>query len=166
MNLDSNPYAPPHITTTNRRDDRDAAWHLHHVQKYYRRMGLVGLSYVGLLVIATAASQAIDEQLKIANIFGIAAWCSLLAWLFVTMIRIGNIPHADFPSHYTKARWAGIVAGAMFLPILGLPALISVRRLTRYHELIHVKSREELGETLLPADSIAGSNAHVSIESR
>ncbi len=102
-------------------------------------MGLVGLSYVGLLVIGTAASQAIDELPKIGDLFGMTVWCSLLTWLFVTMIRISNVPHADLPSHYTKARWSGIIAGAMFLPILGFPAMISVRRLTRYHALINAK---------------------------
>ncbi len=143
MNLDSNPYAPPHIGTTTHRGDRDASWYIHHVQKYYRRMGLVGLSYVGLLIIGTAVSQAIDEPLQIAHIFGMTIWCSLLTWLFVTLIRISNVPHADFPSHYTKARWVGIIAGAMFLPILGFPAMISVRRLTRYHALINAKSQNE-----------------------
>ncbi|HBJ38274.1 MAG TPA: hypothetical protein DDZ51_26685 [Planctomycetaceae bacterium] len=106
-------------------------------------MGLVGLAYVGLLVIGTAATQSIDERPIISNIFGMTVWCSLLTWLFVTMIRISNVPHADFQSHYTKARWSGIIAGAMFLPILGLPAMISVRRLTRYHELINAKSQNE-----------------------
>ncbi len=152
MDFNDNPYAAPNGVASIQRGDRDASWYLHHVQKYYRRMGIAGLTYVGLLVIGTVIGQAIDESFQVEHILGMSVWFTLLTWLFVTMIRIGYVPPADFPSHYTTARWTGIIAGAMFLPILGFPALVSVCRLTRYNALVNTKPPEEAIATYPTSD--------------
>jgi len=76
-------------------------------------------------------------SLAIAEIAGLLASCSLLVWLSITMIRLGRVSGDTFPAQYKKARWIGLIAGAVFFPILGLPAFLSIRRLTQYHELIH-----------------------------
>jgi hypothetical protein len=80
--------------------------------------------------------------------------CSFfLIWMFVTMTKIGNLSPDEFPSHYKKARWVGIIAGALFLPIIGVPAFISIRRLTRYDSLVNSKRSDESDIlTLDPSD--------------
>jgi hypothetical protein len=136
MNPVKNPYAPPATTTSALPDERDASWYLHSVQKYYRRMGIAMLTYICIVAAISIVGQALEGSITWASIGGPLLWCSFLAWLFVAMIKIGYTPQDEFPSSYKKARWVGIFAGAMFLPILGLPAFISLRRLTRYKALI------------------------------
>lgn len=135
MMSDTNPYAPPVASASAKADGKDASWYLNRVQKYYRRMGTAMLAYIGIVVVVAGVSKTTDGSLRVADIAGPLVWCALLTWLFAAMVRIGYVSHADFPAYYKRARWIGIIAGALFLPILGLPAFISVRRLTRYNTL-------------------------------
>lgn len=129
-----NPYSPP--TTTNRdvNDAVDAHWYLVRIQKYFRRMGIGALIYIGVAFVFIVATQLRKESLQIPEIVGPLVWFALLSWLFIAMIRIGRLPEDQFPKHYKKARWVAILAGTLFLPILGLPAFISLRRLSLYNE--------------------------------
>lgn len=133
---DDNPYAPPSATSL---DDGtttvDARWYLTRVQKYFRRMAIAGLIYTGVLILITIATQLRSETLQNPETAGTLVWSAFLAWLFITMIRIGRLPEDEFPKHYKKARWVVILVGTIFLPILGLPAIISLRRLSRYNAI-------------------------------
>jgi len=135
MKPDINPYTPPVVTPSALPDQRDASWYLHSVQKYYRRMGIAMLTYICIVAVLSIAGQALEGSITLASIGAPLIWCSLLVWLCAAMIKIGYVSPDDFPSCYRKARWVGIIAGAMFLPILGLPAFISLRRLSRYNSL-------------------------------
>jgi len=52
---------------------------------------------------------------------------------------------AIIPRNYKKARWMAIRAGTLFLPILGLPALISLRRLSLYNETFKINPHPNQG---------------------
>ena len=131
-----NPYAPPTATNRGVNDAVDAHWYLTRIQKYFRRMGIGGLVYIGVVIVLHITTQLRRGSFRITETAGPLVWCALLAWLFITMIRIGRLPEDQFPKHYRKARWIAILAGTLFLPILGLPAFISLRRLSLYSELL------------------------------
>jgi hypothetical protein len=132
---DDNPYAPPEAANRDLIVDVDASWYLLRIQKYFRRMGIGGLIYVSFLIVFLTISQLSKRNFQIPEIVGPLVGCGLLAWFFIAMIRIGQLPEDQFPKHYKKARWLAIFAGTLFLPILGLPAFISLRRLTMYNEM-------------------------------
>jgi hypothetical protein len=97
-------------------------------------MGIGALVYIGIVIVFTITTQLRKGSFRIPETVGPLVWCALLAWLFITMIRIGRLPEDQFPKHYKKARWVAILAGTLFLPILGLPAFISLRRLSLYNQ--------------------------------
>ena len=136
-----NPYAPPTATSQGVMDAIDAHWYLVRIQKYFRRMGIAALIYIGGVIVFTITTQLRNGKLRIPDTVGPLVWCAFLAWLFITMIRIGRLPEDQFPNHYKKARWVAILAGALFLPILGLPAFISLRRLSLYNDLLKTNQR-------------------------
>lgn len=107
----TNPYAPPVVSASAsaKCDGKDASWYLNRVQKYYRRMGTAMLAYIGIVVVVAVAKKTTDGSLRVADIAGPLLWCAFLAWLFVAMVRIGYMSHVDFPAHYKKARWIGII---------------------------------------------------------
>ncbi|MCY2977725.1 MAG: hypothetical protein NTU79_03565 [Planctomycetota bacterium] len=127
-----NPYAPPTATNRDANDAVDAHWYLAQIQKYFRRMGIGALIHIGVVIVFTITTQLRKGNVRIPETVGPLVWCALLVWLFITMIRIGRLPEDQFPKHYKKARWVAILAGTLFLPILGLPAFISLRRLSLY----------------------------------
>jgi hypothetical protein len=136
-----NPYAPPTTTNRDANDAVDAHWYLARIQKYFRRMGIGALIYIGVVIVFTITTQLRKGNFRIPETFGPLVWCALLAWLFITMIRIGRLPEDQFPKHYKNARWVAILAGTLFLPILGLPAFISLRRLSLYNESLKTNPR-------------------------
>ncbi|TWU16286.1 hypothetical protein [Allorhodopirellula heiligendammensis] len=136
-----NPYAPPSGALTSEVVQRPASWYLSRVQKYYRWMGFGMLSYLVIAVIVAIVDQLHYGSFRLRDAVGPLIWCLFLTWLFAAMIRIGYTAPEKFPQRYQQARWIGIIAGALFLPILGIPAFISVRRLTRYHQCLG--SRDE-----------------------
>ena len=129
-----NPYAPPTAINRDANDAVDAHWYLARIQKYFRRMGIGALIYIGVVIVFTITTQLRNGNFRIPEAVGPVVWCALLTWLFTTMIRIGRLSEDQFPKHYNKARWVAILAGTLFLPILGLPAFISLRRLSLYNE--------------------------------
>ena len=141
MHTEENPYSPPATSIAVHSNDCDPKWYLTQAQKYYRRMGVGSLAYIGFVIVFTTTRQLRQGRLDIPETVGSIVWCALLAWLFITMIRIGYIPETEFPAHYKKARWIGIIAGALFFPILGLPAYISLRRLHRYNLLVNPEAK-------------------------
>ncbi len=139
---DDNPYAPPKAANRDSVVQIDAGWYLIRIQKYFRRMGMGGLIYVSFLIVILTMTQLSKGTFQIPDTFGPLVWCGLLTWFFITMIRIGKLPEDQFPKHYKKARWIAIFAGTLFLPILGLPAFISLRRLTMYNEMLKNNPRQ------------------------
>lgn len=131
-----NPYAPPSVPNQDIAATVDVHWYLERIQKYFRRMGIGALIYVGFVGGLTITTQMCEGTFGTSETAGPLVWCALLAWLFISMIRIGRVPENQFPKHYTKARWVAIIAGALFLPILGLPAFISLHRLSQYNRLL------------------------------
>ncbi len=97
------------------------------------------LTYLSAAAIGAAIGAIVDGPLIWSEIAGgalaLIVWVTPLGWLFVTMIRVADVPHPEFPRHYVKARWVGIIAGALFFPLLTIPAFISVRRLSLYNRL-------------------------------
>ena len=129
-----NPYAPPKAANRDVNVAVDAHWYLTRIQKYFRRMGIGALIYIGVVIAFTVTTQLWKGTFRIPETVGALVWCALLAWLFITMIWIGRLPEDQFPKHYRTARWVAILAGTLFLSILGLPAFISLRRLSLYNE--------------------------------
>lgn len=140
LQTEVNPYAPSPSMTAVHGNDKDAAWYLSKVQKYFRRMGIGSLVYMAIAIVVLVATQLMRSAVDIPETVGTLAWCALLAWLFISMVRVGYLSEAEFPLHYQKARWIAIIAGTLFLPILGLPAFISLRRLSKYDSLINAES--------------------------
>jgi hypothetical protein len=133
---EQNPYAPS-VESAKLAEVKNAKWHLDRVQKYFRRMGFAGLLYTGCVFVLTITIQLQSGKLRIPETVGSLVLFGLMAWLFIDMIRIGYLPEAQFSAHYTKARWILIVVGTVFLPILGVPAFISLRRMTQYNLLVN-----------------------------
>jgi hypothetical protein len=136
-----NPYAPPTAPNRDVAEAVDAHWYLTRIQKYFRRMGIGALIYIGVVIVGTMTTQLRKGNFRIPETVGPLVWCALLGWLFTTMIRIGRLPEDQFPKHYKQARWVAILAGTLFLPILGLPAFISLRRLSLYKESLEITPR-------------------------
>ena len=141
MHTEEKPYSPPATSIAVHSNDCDPKWYLTQAQKYYRRMGVGSLAYIGFVIVFTTTRQLRQGRSDIPETVGSIVWCALLAWLFITMIRIGYIPETEFPAHYKKARWIGIIAGALFFPILGLPAYIALRRLHRHNLLVNPEAK-------------------------
>jgi hypothetical protein len=131
-----NPYAPPTATNRVMTDAVDAHWYLTRIQKYFRRMGIGALIYIGVAIVLAITTQLRKGRFGIPETVGPLVWCALLSWLFITMIRIGRLPEDQFPKHYKKARWVAILAGSLFFPIFGLPAFISLWRLSLYSKTL------------------------------
>jgi hypothetical protein len=151
-----NPYAPPTTANQNVIIAVDSTWYLTRIQKYFRRMGIGALVYIGVVIVFTITSQLPKGNFRIPQTVGPLVWCLLLAWLFVTMIRIGRLPEEQFPKHYKKARWVAIIAGTLFFPILGLPAFISLRRLSLYNETLKTTSNPNEKRTIDARESPVG----------
>jgi hypothetical protein len=116
-----NPYASPNAAKQNVIIAVDSTWYLTRIQKYFRRMGIGALVYIGVVIVFTITSQLPKGNFRIPQTVGPLVWCLLLAWLFVTMIRIGRLPEEQFPKHYKKARWVAIIAGTLFFQYSGCP---------------------------------------------
>ncbi|MFO0942965.1 MAG: hypothetical protein U0930_19685 [Pirellulales bacterium] len=129
-----NPYAPPTSTTRDVNEAVDAHWYLERIQKYFRRMGIAGLVYLGVVFVFVITTELQEGTFRIPDAIGPLLWCSLLAWLNIAMIRMGRLPDDQFTKHYKKARWVTILVGTLFLPILGIPAFVTLRRLSLYNE--------------------------------
>ena len=86
MTTDDNPYAPPIASTCIVRDERDASWYLRKVQQYYRRMGIAMMAYVAIVAVVATVGASLDGSLRLADMVGPLVWCSVLTWLFMTMI--------------------------------------------------------------------------------
>jgi hypothetical protein len=136
-----NPYAPPTATKRDVIDGIDSHWYLTRIQKYFRRMGIAALTYIVVVIVLTITPQLRNGKFRIPETVGPLVWCALLAWLFITMIRIGRLPDDQFPKHYKRARWVAILAGSLFLPILGLPAFITLWRLSLYNESLRINPK-------------------------
>jgi hypothetical protein len=129
-----NPYAPPTATIPGKTVDCDARWYLTRIQKCFRRMGIGALVYIVVAIVVTTTIEIRRPAIRIPQTVGPLVWSAIFGWIFLTMIRLGRLPEEEFPKHYKKARWITILAGTIFLPILGIPAYISLRRLTLYNE--------------------------------
>lgn len=130
-----NPYLPPAVCAADEAEDGEAAWYLASALKYYRRMGIAMLLLYSTPVAIIVTVAFLNNEFDTATALGQLAVWSLMTGLFAALVWLGCLPHSDFPARYGKARWVGLIAGSLFLPVIGLPAFIAVRRLARYHSL-------------------------------
>jgi hypothetical protein len=132
--LDTNPYAPPATTG----DARHADWYLASACRYFKGIGYLMIVYLICVIPITVYQILTDESPRMGEMIGAPMMMVAMLLFFTAMIRTAvGLPN-DFPRLYRKARWLGILTGAFGFPILTIPAVIGVSRLSKYRTLVDV----------------------------
>ncbi len=130
---DENPYASPKCVES--QPDADAL--LKATVRLYRGMGWAGIAYLLVFCPLTIVSELARQQELGETIGGAIAMttiCGLMAAFFVLVMKTADRLGVNLDRSYRRARWLGIITGAMFFPLLTIPAILAVRRLERYRK--------------------------------
>jgi hypothetical protein len=102
------------------------------VVRLYWWMGAIGLGgySVGAVVMTTAwirRGAAFDVEFAMGSVFCVAAFAAFATSIYVAR-RLATNPHGLLP----LARLVGIILATVWCPILTVPAVICVHRVTKY----------------------------------
>ncbi len=122
----TNPYSPPQLSM----DTRDESWYRVRVESDYRRMGWGMIIYITLVASLAIYEIWTNDKLSTGEIIGPAILLLVMWTFFGMMVYTAGQLATDFDRVYNRARWLGILAGAVLFPLLTIPAFIAVRRLS------------------------------------
>jgi len=134
-----NPYASPQCVEV--QDDAESL--LKATTKLYRRMGWFGIAYFSFIYPFTIVGQLSEGHFEVVPAIAGTIICGLMLAFFAIMIKTAKHLADDLDRYYRRARWLGILAGALFFPILTVPAFLAVRRLERYRDFMTAQQPEE-----------------------
>ena len=73
-----------------------------------------------------------EQPLNVGRLSVFAVAQGVLTMLFASLIVIAVKLPQNFENYYVRARWLGILAGAIGFPVLSFPAFLAVARLAKY----------------------------------
>lgn len=128
---EQNPYTAPRSTGDSRQPD----WYLASACRYFKGIGYVMIAYLVCAIPFWFYGITTDESPPVPEIIGPPIMTLVMSAFFGGMIKTATQLPNDFERLYKRARWLGILAAAFGFPILTIPALIGVSRLSKYREL-------------------------------
>jgi hypothetical protein len=135
METTENPYAPP-PTVVEPPEDAEAL--LKAATRMYRGIGWCGVAYVAFVwaaqvVLALPRLESEPVPIALLVMLGDLMWMLFFVFVLRTANRLGQ----DFDRMYRRARWLGILAAALWFPLLTIPGILAVRRLERYRRFVN-----------------------------
>ena len=127
-----NPYASPATPG----EARPPEWYLLSACRYYKVMGWMVIVYFACVVPATLVQAVMNAPLPVGEVVGMPIMATAFSLFFGWMIRTASQLPTDFKRLYKRARWQGILTGAIACPILTIPAFIAVSRLAKYRAML------------------------------
>ena len=118
-----NPYAPPEASAAT----GPASDPVESARKCFR-----GMAWAGLLYPALSAIQLIDKTRRSETLKLLILQSVIMGLVAIFVVWISIRVRRDIDGTYRLARWTAIIGGAVFFPILTLPAFMAVSHLTEY----------------------------------
>jgi len=131
--LETNPYAAPVILDS----ARPAEWYLKSACRYFKAIGWVAVVYTACLISMMLYKRLAHGSVTIGEMVSVSIMATPMLLFFGIMIRTAMRLPGDFEKLHNRARWLGILAGAIGFPIFTVPAFIGVYRLGLYRTMIN-----------------------------
>ena len=135
-----NPYASPQCGD----NCRSADDLLRATTRMYRGIGRGGIAYCTLAYLIAIAATPMQRMPGLAGAIGSMVIYALMLAFFVFVLETTDRLEVEFDRTYRRARWLGILAAAIFFPVLTWPGVLAMRRLEKYGKL---------ASTEMPAES-------------
>ncbi len=150
-----NPYSAP-LSATDLSDARHSDWYLASACRYLHGIGCAVIVYCFAVIPFWLHDIITSAAPHMSMVVGIPLVVTALFAFSVAMIKTAGQLPTEFPRRYRRARWLGILAGAIGFPVLSIPAFLSVWRLSTYRNLnefevgVHACTNEQGDRTLAP----------------